>query len=84
MSQKKWLHGGIVGMLLGLGAVAGCDNGSSDSGPGTQSAGIPGVRGPASPKTNAFTKGSRPGAKKVAPTPAPEGAESEKTPSAPQ
>jgi hypothetical protein len=83
MSQKSLLHGGIAGMLLGLGALAGCDSGSSGTGPATQSAGIPGVRGPASPKTNAFTKGSRPGAKKVEPTPAPAGAESEKTPSAP-
>lgn len=84
MSQKKLLHDGIIGILLGLGALAGCDSGGGGTGSGTQSAGIPGVRGPASPKTNAFTKGARPAAKKVESTPAPAGAESEKTPSAPQ
>jgi len=79
----------IAGLALAIGCLAGCDGGEG-SAPATGGAGIPGVRGPASPKTNAFARGSRPGAgpnaRRAAPATASptEGAESEKTPSVPQ
>jgi len=89
MTVRMMYPSRIAGLVLGLGCMAGCDGGEGTA-PATGGAGIPGVRGPASPKTNASAQGSRPGAgpkaRRAAPatTPPPAGAESEKTPSAPQ
>jgi hypothetical protein len=74
MNIKKWFDRSLVGLALGLVSLAGCDNGGSTP-PATGGAGIPGVRGPASPKTNAFAKGGMrkgagPGARRAAPAPA--------------
>jgi len=60
----------FVGLVLGLGVLAGCDGGGSDSGAEKTGPGYPGVRGPASPKMKrpgAAGKGGRAGAAAKAP-----------------
>ncbi len=88
MSVRIVLPGGIVGLMLVLGYLAGCD-GSQGTAPPTGGAGIPGVRGPVSsqmPKAGAG-KGARaqglgPAARRAAPAPAPGTSDSGATPPA--
>jgi hypothetical protein len=91
MNRKRLLHWVNVGMLLSIAGLVDFGCGTSETQTATGGAGIPGLKGPASPKTNAFAKGAArakagPGGKRAAPatTPAPEAAESEKASSAPQ
>ena len=49
MRRTSWLPGGIAGLLMGLGALSGCEGGGGEPLPPTGGAGIPGVRGPAAP-----------------------------------
>jgi hypothetical protein len=89
MNRKRLLHWVNVGLLLSIAGLVDFGCGTSET--ATGGAGIPSLKGPASPKTNAFRKGgARPragsGARRPAPatTPAPEAAEIEKASSAPQ
>jgi len=86
MNQRKWLvYRPFVGLLLGLGVLAGCDGGG-DAGSGTQTAGIPGVRGPAAPNMKKAGAAGKAGASKAGAkeTPKAEGAGGGQTPAAPK
>jgi hypothetical protein len=78
MKRRRLFYVIIVALLASSAGLL--DFGCGESGPETGGAGIPGVKGPASPKTNAFPKGGvRPGARTAGPAkaPAPKAVESE-------
>lgn len=49
MRKSYCLRGGILGLSLILGGLAGCESGGGPPLPETGGAGIPGVKGPVSP-----------------------------------